>query len=226
MKIPGSAKHIQIDKIQSKTVAVVAAATFVTIFCLLSSKALLSQAAFQRRVLHARRLTINQINKNINNADALVTQYGVFEDASAENIIGGTNTTDANALPPNGDNARIILDALPSRYDYPALLSSVAGILNSHAMTNQSITGNDSSDTTISVSAANPQLVNIPLEVSGVSNYANAQAVIKDFERSIRPFDITKLELNGSDSNMTATLTMATYYQPAKSVTLENKEVR
>lgn len=225
MKVP-STKHLQIDKIQSKTVTVAAVAVFVTIFCLLSSKALLGQAAYQRRVLHARRLTINQINKNISSANTLVNQYTVFEKANAENAIGGKNTTDVNASPPNGDNARVVLDALPSKYDYPALLSSVSFILNSHGVVNQGITGNDTSATLTNDSAANPQPVNIPLQITGASSYANIQGLIKDLERSIRPFDITTIELNGSDSELTATLTVTTYYQPAKSVTLENKEVR
>jgi hypothetical protein len=68
--------------------------------------------------------------------------------------------------------------------------------------------------------------VEIDVAVNGTGSYDSTQQVIKDFERSIRPFDITKLTLNGNQSSMTLAFDLATYYQQAKTTALTSKEIK
>ena len=219
-------KRLKTNKSETRLVAVVAIATVITVFCLVSSKTLFSQASYNKRVLDARRDALTQLNENITAADKLVDQYQIFQTGSPTNIIGGKNSTDPGLTPPDGDNARIVLDALPSRYDFPALISSVAKILDNNGFKNQTVDGKDESVSIKSEPTTKPQVATITLTVNGTANYKAVQALVKDFERSIRPFDVTKLEFKGSESNMSVTLTMNTYFQPALTLTLSTKEIK
>jgi hypothetical protein len=199
----------------------------VTIFCLFSVKALLSQAAYQRKVLHARRVALKQLKSNIEASKQLETQFNqVFEGSDPVNIIGGKNTKDTNVSPPDGDNARIVLDALPSKYDFPALITSIAKIVSADNIGQPSVSSTDESKTIDSKPAINPSPKMIQLNVSGTSSYTNVQNLIKDFERSIRPFDITNLQLGGNLSAMTVTAIANSYFQTAKSLDLQTEVIK
>lgn len=224
MHLPENLKQLQINKANSTIFAAVAIASVVTVFSLISTKTLLSQAGHHKRVLDAQHKTIQQLESNIKTANSLKTQFEVFN-SGAINLIGGTNNNAATG-PKDGDNARIVLNALPSQYDFPALLSSVEKIVGGNGLTSRSIGGSDESATISSEPSGNPQPVVMSFTVSGANNYAGVQNLIKDFERSIRPFDITKLTLSGPNSNMAISLTINTYFQPAKQLTVSNKEVK
>ena len=218
--------RLKVEKSDSRLVIFVAVATIITVFSLVGAKTLFSQAAYQKRVLNARREALNQLNVNIEAANTLVNRYQIFQTTSATNIIGGKNSTDPKLQPPDGDNARLVLNALPSKYDYPALLSSIAKILNNNAIKNQAINGKDESGTVSSDPTANPKTTNITLTIIGTSNYKAIQALVRDLERSTRPFDITKVEIKGSESEMTVTLTVNTYFQPALTLDYTTKEIK
>lgn len=227
VKLPDTPKRVQIDKTQSTMLAVITGATIITIFCLMSAKALLAQAAYQRRVVNANHAAVKQLQANVNNAKQLVTQYNqVFEGNSPSNIIGGQNDSSNSAVPPNGDNARIVLDALPSKYDFPALLSSVSKVLNADGITAASVTGTDESATIKDDSGPNPQPQQIQLMVGGTGSYAQVQTFVQDLERSIRPFDVVKLSLSGPQNQLNFAMTLNTYYQPAKTLSIVTKEVK
>jgi len=218
-------KRVQIDKAKSNMLFVVTVSTIVAMFCLASAKSLINQATYQRKVLHERRVAISQLEKNLTTAGNLASQYKIFNSPST-NLIGGKSTADPNAQPPDGDNARIVLNALPSIYDFPALISSVTKILNGQNIAIPSIGGADASASIDNAPTTNPQPQTIALTIGGSSNINGVQRLIADFERSIRPFDIQNLSLAGSASTMTISLTMNTYYQPAKSISVGSKVVR
>ncbi|HEX5395396.1 MAG TPA: hypothetical protein VFW52_03550 [Candidatus Saccharimonadales bacterium] len=226
MKPQNLTKGLKSQKAESRLVLIVAAATVISVFCLVSAKTLLGQAMYHKRVIDARHSAVKQLNANVDAANALVQQYQVFQSGNQTNIIGGKNSTDANLKPPDGDNARIVLDALPSHYDFPALISSVAAILSNNGVKDPSVNGTDDSGTINSSPTAKPEVTTITLDVKGTTNYKSARSLIKDLERSIRPFDVTKVDIEGSDSNMVVTLTVDTYFQPALTLDLTTKEVK
>jgi hypothetical protein len=218
---------VKLDKAQTSMMITVAAATAISIFCLVGIKTLASQATYQSRVIHARHESIKQVQSNIDNAKNLADHYNqVFEGNSPVNIIGGRNTKDSKAQPPDGDNGSIVLHALPTTYDFPALLTSVSKVLSGHAVTNQSITGTDQALNFKNDPVPKPAPVAITLSAAGTLTYANAQGLIQDFERSIRPFDITKLSLNGNQATMSISFDVGTYYQQAKTTALSTQEVK
>lgn len=227
-------KALQIDKAQSKIILVIVVATIVTIFCLVSSRALLSQALYQRRVVNARNQSAKSLQTSINNANTLKTQYtDVFLGHGPQNVIGGLNenTEVVNGVtedtaPPKGDNARIVLHALPTSYDFPALLTSISQILSNNHINGASIGGTDDAVNVKSDPSGNPAPSNIDLTISGTGTYGSVVTLINDFQRSIRPMDITHLSLAGNESSLSVTLSLTTYYQTAKTLTITGKGIK
>lgn len=227
MKGPASKTRLLVDKTNSRILAIIIVAVFVTVFCLVSSKALLSQAAYQRRLLGARRTTLTQLINNKSAAHTLVDQFtNVFQGNSPTNVLGGKNVTDANPVPPDGDNARIVLDSLPTTYDFPALISSVEKILSNNSISSPQINGTDQSAAANNKPSDNPKPVTIDLTVAGQGSYDHIRKLIDDFERSTRPFDITSLQITGSNNFMSFQMNLHTYYQQAKTLGIGQKVVK
>lgn len=217
-------KHLKIDQANSTIMAVVAVASIITIFSLVSVKALLAQASHQRHVLNATNDAVKLQKKNLDIAKNLQTPFASFNE-STPNIIGGA--ADNNSTGPiDGDNARIALDALPSQYDFPALISSLEKILLKNGITTPSVTGTDQSDTLSSDPTASPLPTLVTVTVGGISSYQAVQSFINDLEHSIRPFDVTTLELSGNESSMQLTLGVNTYYLQAKNLENGSREVK
>lgn len=219
-----SVKHLQITKAKSRILMVVGIATVISVFCLVSTKELMSQSSYHRREIAAKKTAAQQLTANLNAANALAAQYEIFN-SSNPNVIGGKNSTDPNTKPPDGNNARIVLNALPSKYDFPALISSMSQIVSSNSIANPGIGGTDGSATISSTPSNDPKPVPIAVSVSGATTYNGVKGLIKDFERSVRPFDVTSLELRGSAGSMTFSAEMTTYFQPAKTLSTTTKEV-
>ncbi|HEX5447620.1 MAG TPA: hypothetical protein VFW90_00200 [Candidatus Saccharimonadales bacterium] len=220
-------KSLQIDKTQSKILGVVVAATVVSIFCLTGAKVLIGKALYQQRVISARNSSAKQLSADVKDAGTLTTQYNdVFLGTDSENIIGGDAQAPDTAAPPDGDNGKIVLDALPTTYDFPALLTSLSNLLGSDGMGAQSIGGSDQSTTVNSTPSYNPQAQQIDLTITGSTTYSGASRLLKDLEKSIRPFDITHLTLSGDQSNLAVSMDLSTYYQPAKTLIIPSKEIQ
>ena len=226
MKLQLSTKRLQISKAQSSMMVIATVSAVITVFCLASSRALLAEAKFQSHVITARKAAAKQMQANVQIAQNLSNQYNqVFEGSSPLNIIGGANDSSPNAVPPNGDNGRIVLDALPTTYDFPALLTSLSNLMSKDNVGTPSIGGTDTSSTANNQPSSNPQPTEIDFTIGGNTTYQGAQTLVKDLERSVRPFKVTKLSLSGSESNLSLSLSVATYYQPAKTLNLTTEGI-
>jgi hypothetical protein len=227
-------KALQVDKTQSRIIGTVVVATIITVFCLVSTKVLIGQALYQRRVINARHASAQSLNTNIANANKLIDQYNnVFIGNSAKNIINGRNIDSENVngavvitSPPDGDNGRIVTDALPTKYDFPALLTSISKLLSDDGVGSPSIGGADDAGNVSSDPTSNPSPSKIDITLSGTGTYASAEKLINDLQRSIRPMDVTHLTLSGNQSNLSVSLNLTTYYQPAKTLTITSQEIK
>ncbi len=225
MKLPvvKSNKHFQVDKANARMVLIVAAACFVTVFSLVGSKTLLSQRSYQARVIAGKEKAKKQLVANVDAVNKLVTAYQAFV-STPENVIAGSSTGTGDR---DGDNAKIILDALPSKYDFPALTTSLEKILTDKSFKIESITGVDEeisqSDTAASSS---PQPVEMPFQVTVTGNYDSIQNLLGVFEHSIRPINITSISLSGENGSMRLGFNAKTYYQPEKTLNITKKAVR
>lgn len=219
-----SGKHLAISKANAQMVAIVSVGAFVTIFCLMASKSVLSQNRYQARVIKAQNTANQQLLDNINSYGDLAKSYNKFDSESTNYIGGKKDGTGGN----DGSNSKIILDALPDTYDFPALTSSVEKILAGNGLKVTSITGTDEQlSQQNNNSSTNPQPVSMPFgfTVSSAS-YGAVQNMIAELQLSIRPIQIDTIDMSGSVNNMTVTVTAHTYYQPQKKVSITQQAVQ
>jgi len=218
-----STKRMQIDKANARIVVYVSVAAFILVFSLVATKMLVSQATYQNRVIGKKRAAVNQLKTDISATSQLKVAYQGFVDTS-QNVIGG-NPKGAGAQ--DGDNTKIVLDALPSGYDFPGLTTSLETLLGSQNVKINSIAGTDDEVAQSSnQSSVNPQPVPIPFSITVQGDYTGIQNVLGAFEKSIRPIQVQTLNITGSQGKLTLNVTAQTYYQPAKSLNIKKEVVK
>lgn len=215
-------KRSLITKANSTMVIATSVAAFLVVFCLIASKTLLSQAAYQNRVISGKKTALSQLKVDLSARDSLVSSYQTFVGGS-QNVLGGSTTGTGQQ---DGNNAKLVLDALPSQYDFPALVTTLGQMLTTENLTILGISGTDESLTQQSQSSADPSPVAMPFQVQVSGTYASIQNLIGLFEHSIRPFQIQTVQYSGNESNMSASISGQTFYQPAKSLTITKRTVQ
>jgi len=209
--------NIKLDKEKSAVMKNLAIASFLLVFGLFASKKLLGVYVYQGRVIDTQKTSIANIVSDQKVASNVVKAYKNFVNQQI-NVIGGT-TTGAGST--SGNNAKIILDALPQTYDFPAIISSVQVLLNSSGILVNSLTGTDSS----TVLAQSPQPVPIPLSFSVSGSYSSIQSLLSTLNKSITPIDIKSVTLSGTDAYLTASISAQTYYYNPPSGIITSTEV-
>ncbi|HSX31590.1 MAG TPA: type 4a pilus biogenesis protein PilO [Candidatus Saccharimonadales bacterium] len=218
-----STKRMLIDKANARIVAYVSIAAFVLVFSLVATKTLISQAAYQNRVIGKKKAAVAQLKTDYTATAQLKTAYQAFT-TTPENVLGGNPD---GSGPQDGNNAKIVLDALPSGYDFPGLTTSLESLLGSQGVTIDSIAGTDDEVAqSANQASVNPQAVPIPFSLSVDGDYTGVQNVVNAFEHSIRPIQIQTLTINGNKQKLTLNITAQTYYQPAKSLNINKVVVR
>lgn len=218
-----STKRELISKANRTVVLAVSLAVFVTIFSLIAVKTLASQGAYQGRVISAKEDAVKQLKQDLKVVDTLKKSYQDFLGES-QNIIGGTVT---GTTPKDGNNAKIILDALPSYYDFPALTTSLETLLVGQGVKITSIGGTDEEVTQSgNRSSSNPEPIPVPFQLTASGDYDRIKSVSDAFERSIRPMHVKTMNITGNQQALSLTLTAETYFQPAKSLNIKTKVVK
>jgi hypothetical protein len=218
-----SLKRVMISQANATMVTVVGVASFIVIFCLVASFTLVGQLAYQNKVISKKKVALNQLKTDIASVNSLVNSYAAFVNSDpTRNVIGGSPSGDGDR---DGDNAQIVLDALPSKYDYPALATSIEKLATSHNVQISNISG---SDEVVSQSAPTNSVapVAMPFEVSVQGSYDAIKGLIDAFEKSIRPFQIQQLKFTGGESNMQLEITGQSYYQPVKTLNIKSEVVQ
>jgi hypothetical protein len=218
-----SSKRMAIDKANASLIVIVAISAFVVVFSLVAAKALLDQRAYQSKVISKKELARDTLQENIAAVDTLNTAYQEFANAEV-NVLGGNPDGKGDR---DGENPRIILDALPSKYDFPALTTSIEKLLSENKFKLSNITGVDDevaqSENTYSES---PTPVEIPFSIEAEVPGSGAKSMVELFERSIRPIHIQKMELSEQNGQLLMTLTGKTFYQPGKNLNVRSEVVR
>lgn len=110
-----------------------------------------------------------------------------------------------------------MLDALPSKYDFPALTASLEKILTDKNFKIGGISGTDDEIAQSDIpETGDPKPIDIPFQVSVEGSYASIKDLVGVFQQSIRPFNIRKISLTGSNASMKVSFDLKTYYQPEK----------
>ncbi len=245
-----STKQLKIDKANTTIVVVLSVASFVLVFSLFGSKALISQYSYQSRVTSAQSATVDQLKTNKQAATKLIASYSAFN-VQNPNIIGGSIAPSASNK--DGPNSKIILDALPNTYDFPALATSIQGLISVPSIAVNSITGTDTGSTsstsatsatppatTPTTSSASPATtttsttsstqknapVPIPFSFTVEGSYVATTTVLTNIQNSIRPIQIQSIDITGSDTDSIMTVTAQTYYLPSVGLNLSTETIK
>lgn len=233
MAINLSTKRIQIDKANRTIIIVLAVSVFVTVFSMFISKALLAKRSHQSKIISGKELALKQLKANVTAVDSLNDSYRTFV-STPQNVIGGSTKGTGDR---DGDNAKIVLDALPSKYDFPALATSLEKILSDKQYAVGTISGTDDelaqsgvpseeADAAVVKDATKVEPVAIPFSIGVTGTYASLQGLLKTLEKSIRPIQVTSVLVTGDDSSLQIEVTANTYYQSEKVYSISTKDVK
>lgn len=208
MKLKVNDKRKLINKANSQIFLAVILSSVVVSAGLVSLKFLNDLRNYQSRVIAAQEETRDQLIANIESANEISEAFVEF---------------DAGEI-----SAEEVLSALPSKYDYPALATSIDKLAGFSDATLESFAGEDEEaeiSSSVQVSAQ-PEPYEIQLSMSVTGSYKDIQNYLKVLERSIRPMKINDLSLSGSDSNMEADLSVSTYYQPKDQLEFSKRTIQ
>lgn len=215
-------KRSLIGKANSTMVIATSIAAFVLVFALFAGKSLISQMGYQNKVISEKKEALTQIENNLQAVDTLKNSYKDFVDESPNVLGGDPDGTGA----PDGDNAKLVLDALPSKYDFPALTTSLEFLITSQNLQILGISGTDEEVTQAQQTDAEPVAIPMPFQVQVNGAYSSVQSLVDVLLRSVRPFQVQSIELSGDESSMIATIAAQTFYQPGKVLTIKEEVVR
>lgn len=227
--ITKSFKRMQIDKANTVMFGAIAVAAFLVVFTLVSARALWVKRSYQGRIIQEKEAAVEQINANLAAIDSLNVAYQAFV-GTPENVLGGSSSGKGDK---DGDNAKITLDALPSKYDFPALATSLEKILKTRNFQIDSITGTD--DEVAQNSSGGQEVVavdssggpvEIPFEISATGNLESAKDLASLLQKSIRPLRVSTMQVSGSNSDLQIVISGKTYYQPEKKFEIKKKVVK
>jgi hypothetical protein len=212
-----------ISKANKSMVIACAVAGFCIMFSIIASVSLWQKRTYQAKVIDAKEEAVSQLDANKAAVDQLAVSYKAFV-GTQTNVIGGNPNGSGDR---DGNNAKIVLDALPSKYDFPAFITSLEKLLNSNNFKLESITGTDD-ELAQAKAAATKKPVEIPFTFeSNVGNYAKLRDLLVTTEKSIRPIKIKSLEITGGDgAELTVQVDGVSYYQAAKGLTIEKKVIK
>lgn len=219
-----SVKHDIISKTNSNIVLMISLSTFIVIFCLFASRALISQGAYHNRIISEKKDALNQLKENEDSIKDLTLAYDSF-DNQAVNVLGGNPTGTA---PNDGKNTKIMEDALPSKYDFPALTSSFEKIIKSVGVESRAIGGREDSNlnSDSSSSTESGTALGIPYSLAVGGTQENIELFLDTLERSIRPMNVTSLQIQIGGQSLETRILLNTYYTQEASFVLGSKEVK
>lgn len=227
-----SIKHDIIEKANNYMFISVSIAVFVVVFCLFATKALIDRGTYQQEVISRKQETLKVLENNRREAESLRESYVSFATEQI-NVLGGNP---AGTGPRDGDNAKLVLDALPSELDFPALSSSVEKILLDGGYGIQSIGGDDSgfgsgntdenSDSTETIVTGQVSPVEIEFPFSVNASPESSLSLLQTLELSIRPFKLLALSIEGSGTSLELGISMKTYYQPQSTLQVTEEVVQ
>lgn len=209
-----SEKRAQIEQNNTFMFVVLGIAAAILSFTIASSISLSSRLRYQSRVINERVKAEKQLSGNKSAVTSLKSAFENF-DSAPESVLGNSDK-----------NSKIVLDALPSKYDFPAVASSIEKLVSlTEGVSLRSINGVDQ-EAVAEQTSINPKPIEIPLSITGTASYENIQKLILSLQLSIRPFKVINLNLDGNQESMTFDMDLITYYMPEKNIEIILKEIQ
>lgn len=212
----GGTKRATVDKDKSNIVMIVAGAAALTIVCLVVSWGLMQKGNYYRKVASQQQAAKDTLEANKEAVAKLKSAYESFKSQNP-NLLNGSPVGEGAG---DGDNAQIILDALPSKYDFPAFVASLDSLMGSQKGI---ITGTD--DNLSQAGAAPGAPLEIPFTISATTSYQDFKGLMDRLNKSIRPLSFHRVVISGDSQSMTVNLDGKTYWQPEQGMSITESEV-
>lgn len=216
MKAPSffSSKRQAIEDAKKTVLMIVVVAAVVVSVSLVTTNFLYNLGRYNARVISEKETAVDTINDNITAVSELVDSFRAFEEGP-----------DLIASQGEKNNSSIVLDSLPSKYDYPALATSIESLVRKSGLRLDSFSGQDETSSAVQ-SAVQPTPIEIPFSVTVVGPYEDIQDFMNQLQNSIRTLSVDRLKLTGSDASIRAEITLKSFYQPSVSLDVETKVVQ
>lgn len=198
MKTPAiiSTKRLQIEKSKRTIFLSIIIASIVASLSIVTTKFLWDLGRHYTHVIDEKEQARDTLKSNLANAQELKSKFEQFDNASDQ------------------ITSQTVLDALPSKYDYPAMVTSIDALAKRSGVSVEALSGEDLGDSALTTQT-DPQAVAMPVTVTAVGTYADLETFITNLHRSIRPFTVKTIEIRGTDQVTKADILIETYYQPA-----------
>jgi Tfp pilus assembly protein PilO len=200
-----SGKRQAIDKAKSTVFVTMVVAAIIVSFSLVTINFLWDLRGYNQRVISEKERARDTLQQNVENAKTLQENFALLEQ-------GDVTSQD-------------VLDALPSKYDFAALVTSIDSLAKRSGMVLDSFSGDDLSAEAVQ-SATQPEPVAMPFIISVQGSYEDLQRFLETLDRSIRPIRVEAVEISGTDDLINADITLSTFYQPQASLEAETKVVQ
>ena len=214
-RLTGLKKRQQIE-IAGRTMFLwVAAASVALSFCVATGQYLFTKWQYNNKIISAKYKAADTLKKNVDSAKQLKEDVDALV---ANEPLNSVKTKETDSY------AKSILDALPGTFDPAALATSLQqAILTRAGVTVESINVPPETDAA-EATGPTPQEMKFSVVVSGP--FDRIKTMLADMERTIRPMKVSSVNVNGTDSNLRATVEVITYYQPSKAVTIKKEAVK
>ncbi len=209
-----SIKQSQIKNASAKTFISVAVASVIVSISVVLLNILWNTSKYNARTQDLQTTARNTLKDNIEVVKELEKSFTTLELSSK--LIPDQSIKKSNS--------ELVLDALPSKYDFPALVSSINNLAQRSAVKLTSFQGVDLGSSA-EQSSTKPVPIDIPFNIEVEGKYDSIAKFLKGMESSIRPMKVMVLNLSGTDSRIHASLTVETYYQPAFDLSIEKRVV-
>ncbi len=213
-KLTGLKKRQQIESANRTMFIWVAVAAVAISVCLVAGQFLIQRLMFNQRVINAKVKASDTLSDNINNAKKLKEEV--------DSLVGNQDLASIKTKPED-PNVKVVLDALPAKFDATALATSLqqAILSRSGVVVESIIVPTQQAEAT---GESKPVEQSFSVTVSG--SYDKIRNMVLDLERTVRPMKITAINLNGNDAAMRVTIEGITYYQPAKTANIKEEVVK
>jgi hypothetical protein len=211
-------KRIQLDKANQLIFGSLAFTVFIFIFALFATKDLISQGSYQNRVISKQIIAKNNLDTDLSAISSLKSSYKAFVD-QPQNLLGGNPAGSGNN---DGNNSKIILDALSSSFDPNAwnlnfsslntLLGQGPGFVSLGATS-------AAASSTASAASGSSSPKATPVQLSGTfsTGLNNIQGTLDLLNKPIIPIQVNTMVFTAATAGQSPTVnyTATSYYQPA-----------
>jgi Tfp pilus assembly protein PilO len=184
----------------------------VIILTVVIGRNLFNQLTLNNRVLDKKNAASKQVKENLEAIPELTRNY--------ENL---------------GARGKLISNSLPSRPDYPALISALEIMAGTSGVRLMSMTEVASPNANLAMESAQPGDTGTPssteptpmqVNLESGGNYTNLLSFFKTMELSSRPMRMTSLQLKGTTTALRASAAFTTYYQEPVDLTPKTEVVK